>query len=657
MKNTAQKSMFWVMATLAIAIFPQLMSMPPQLIGLILLPFLWRWVAELKGWKPVPMAVRVAATGISVFMLVMTYGSLTGRRAAVSLLALMLVLKLLETYKVRDARVVASLSVFMCSTQFLFAQGIPMMFYAGAVLLGTLVSLALLQRREAWLPVGSAPETGPSVFSDLGYSGKLLAVSMPIALVMFLFFPRWGGPLWGVPETSLDAKSGLSDSMSPGSIQGLFMDDSPAFRADFTGMTPPPNQLYWRGPVFWDFDGREWKGTFYSRNLPPESLPTALPGSVHYQVQMEPTEQQWMFALDYPVSAPRGTKLTLDFQLYSFRPITQLKSYEMVSNPDFVDSPALKITHRVSALHLPEGFNPKTRAMMQEWRRETSSDVELVNRVLAYFNQENFFYTLNPPLLSDDTVDEFLFDTRSGFCEHYASAFTVMMRMAGIPARVVTGYQGGWRSTIGNYLLVRQSDAHAWSEVWLAGEGWTRVDPTAAVAPGRVERGAFDAIETRRYIFDFEWLRDAKNGFDLFQRTWNQWVIAFGLDQQSKLFKPFGKDYLDSRQLILIMVGIITVLGLLMIPVLFRLRLASNLDAAGKQWYRFRKKLEKAGVATSASMTPEELFTVAMGKINESQAELFRITSLYRQIRYAREGPALKDLEQAVHDFRPQRAA
>lgn len=657
MKTTAQKSMFGVMITLTIAIIPQLLSMPPHLAGLVLLPLAWRWVAELRGWKPVPMPVRVGATAISVFMLIMTYGALTGRHAAVSLLALMLALKLLETFKVRDARVVASLSVFMCGTQFLFSQGIPMMFYAGAVLLGTLVSLALLQRREAWLPSGKAPVMRSSVFADLGYSGKLLAVSLPIALVMFLFFPRWGGPLWGVPETSLDAKTGLSDSMSPGSIQGLFMDDSPAFRADFSGPTPAPSHLYWRGPVFWDFDGTEWKGTFYSRNLPPESVPTEQPGSIHYQVQMEPTEQHWMFALDYPVSAPRGAKLTLDFQIYSFRPVTQLKSYEMVSSPDFVDSPGLKNTHRVSALKLPEGFNPQTRELIQAWRQETESDVDLVNRALAYFNEENFFYTLNPPLLSEDTVDEFLFETRSGFCEHYASAFTVMMRMAGIPARVVTGYQGGWRSTIGNYLLVRQSDAHAWSEVWLPNRGWTRVDPTAAVAPGRVERGAFDALETRRYMFDFEWLRDAKNGLDLLQRTWNQWVIAFGLDQQSKLFKPFGKDYLDSTQLVSIMVGIITVISLLLMPILFRLRGASNLDAAGKQWYRFRKKLEKAGVATSPSMTPQELYMVAADRISEARAELSRITGLYRQIRYAPQAPALKELEQAVRDFKPRRAA
>lgn len=657
MNSIKQKSMFLVMTTLAIAIFPQVVSMPPQLIGLVVLPFTWRWVAELKGWKPVPMLFRVAATGGSVFMLIMVYGSLTGRRAAVSLLALMLALKLMETFKVRDARVVASLSLFMCATQFLFSQGIPMMFYTAAVLLGTLVTLAMLQRWEAWSQVGATPETGPSVFSDLGYSGKLLAVALPIALVMFLFFPRWGGPLWGVPETSLDAKSGLSDSMSPGSIQGLFMDDSPAFRADFSTTTPPPSQLYWRGPVFWDFDGREWKGTFYSRNLPPESQPTAMPGSEHYQVQMEPTEQHWMFALDYPVSAPRGAKLTLDFQLYSFRAITQLKSYEMVSNPNFVDSPSLKNTHRVSALQLPNGFNPQTQALIRTWRMETESDVDLVNRALAYFNQEDFFYTLNPPLLSNDTVDEFLFETRRGFCEHYASAFTVMMRMAGIPARIVTGYQGGWRSTIGNYLLVRQSDAHAWSEVWLPGQGWTRVDPTAAVAPGRVERGAFDALESRRYMLDYEWLRDAKNGFDLLQRTWNQWVIAFGLDQQSKLFKPFGKDYLDSTHLVSIMVGIITALSLLMMPVLFRLRLASNLDAAGKQWYRFRKKLEKAGITTSASMTPQELFTAASEKMTESQTELSRITGLYRQIRYAPKAPALKDFVKAVRDFRPRRAA
>ena len=267
--------------------------------------------------------------------------------------------------------------------------------------------------------------------------------------------------------------------MSPGSIQSLFMDDSPAFRVQFKSAMPNHSDMYWRGPVFWDFNGRSWQSDYFKQNLMATDKPDPVDAPFRYEVQIEATEQHWLFALDYPALIPRGTQLTLDFQLLAKHPVTALREYIMASDPGFLDSPELKVTLRNAALELPEGFNPVTAEMMADWSEDNKNDTEIIRRALDYFNQEEFHYTLNPPLLSRHTVDEFLFETRQGFCEHYASAFTVMMRMAGIPARVVTGYQGGWYNSVGSYLLVRQSDAHAWSEVWLKGVGWTRIDPTA----------------------------------------------------------------------------------------------------------------------------------------------------------------------------------
>lgn len=652
MKGNTQTGMFWVIATLIIAIFPQLASMPPHLVPIVVLPIAWRLAAELKNWKPPPMPVRVVITIVTTFVLVATYGGLVGRRAAVSLLTLMLALKLLETFRVRDARIVASLGLFVCATQFLFSQGMAMLAYAVAVIIASLVSMVLLQRREAFLPKGVAPPSGHSFFAELGYSSRLLLIALPIAAVLFLFFPRWGSPLWGVPEASLDAKTGLSDSMSPGSIQNLFMDDSPAFRADFTSALPALNEMYWRGPVFWDFDGSEWRGTYYSRALPAAELPEIDARSWRYTVQMEPTEQRWLFALDYPALKPRGVRVvTMDFQILNRRSVTQLKNYEMVSNPRFVDSPRLLNTHRLNATSLPEGFNPRTRELVDVWRAETPSDTDMVNRVLRHFNEQSFRYTLNPPLLSRHSVDEFLFETRSGFCEHYASAFTVMMRMAGIPARVVTGYQGGWYNEFGKYVLVRQSDAHAWSEVWLPGSGWTRVDPTAAVAPSRIEGGALEALATKRYMLDFQWLRNFKNGFDLLQRGWNKWVIAFNADRQMDMFLPFGLGRMDSRMLVMVMVTVLALLALLMWPLLMRVRVAGRTDAAAKHWTRFRNLLDAAGVETSAAMTPEELRSQATRILQGRSMEIRRITDLYRKIRYAPDGPDVTELESAVKAF------
>jgi len=656
MKAKRQPAMFWVVITLFFAVIPQAADMPPQLILLLALPLAWRLLAELRGWKPVPILLRVAVTILAVLFLITSYGGLFGRHAAVSLLAVMLALKLLETFSVRDARVVASLSLFLCATQFLFSQGILMLVYAACVMVSAMVSMIYLQRKEAFQVIGEAPRGVNSLIGELGYSSRLLLMAAPVALVIFLLFPRWSSPLWGVPETALDAKSGLSDSMSPGSIQALFMDDSPAFRADFGRGVPAHNQLYWRGPVFWSFDGLEWRGTFYSRNIPAEAKPDITPRSVHYTVQMEPSEQNWLFALDYPAVVPRGTRLTMDYQLLSNRSVTRLKSYEMVSTSEFRDSPRLKTTMRAAALTLPNGFNPRTREMMRQWRQETPDDIALVNRVLQWLNQESFFYTLNPPALSRNTVDDFLFESRRGFCEHYASAFTVMMRMANIPARVVTGYQGGWYNGFGNYVLVRQSDAHAWSEVWLPDAGWTRVDPTAAVAPSRVERGSLEALATRRHLLDFEWLRNFKNGFDLLQRRWNDWVIAFGLDQQSRLFRPFGMNRMNSTQLVFALVVAVAIVAALLTPLLLRMRVTSSRDPAIQLWQKFRRKLDRAGVKSAASMTPTEVGAAATDRLQAHLLHIRKITGLYGMIRYAPSAPGVSELKKAVRDFRPGRA-
>jgi transglutaminase-like putative cysteine protease len=644
--------MLWVLLTLGIALIPQIQSMPLHLAIVTLLPLLWRFGAELRGWHPPGTAVRVILTLICVALVIITFGGLLGRRAAVSLLALMLTLKLMETFHTRDARIVASLSLFLAGTQFLFTQGIAMVVYSTATMVAALVALAMLHRREAFQPVGDAPPTGHSVFTELGFTVRLLALALPAALAVFLLFPRWSSPLWGVPEEALDARSGLSNDMTPGSIQSLFMDDSPAFRADFDSALPPASALYWRGPVLWDFDGRTWEGAYYSRSLQAESKPEESMAPWRYRVQLEPHEQRWIFALDYPAMIPRGASLSMDYQLLSRRPITTLVSYEMASDPTFTDSPTLRSSFRRAALKLPDDFNPRTLEMMRAWRDETPDDRQLIRRVLSWFNQEEFRYTLNPELLSRHSVDEFLFRTRSGFCEHYASAFTVMMRMAGIPARIVTGYQGGWFNDIGGYVLVRQSDAHAWSEVWLNGSGWTRVDPTAAVSPERIERGAMDALEGRRYAMDFDWLRSVRNGFDLVQRRWNDWVIAFNADRQSRLFQPLGIERLSSVQLVLLLLVATFVASLLVLPLILRMRVGRKPDPVLRAWHRLRKRLSKAGLSIEPGLAPMEL-AARVGSQTPHAEEITKIASLFTRVRYAGEIALADDFIAAARGFRP----
>jgi transglutaminase-like putative cysteine protease len=656
MKPLRRTSMIWVIAAFAVALLPQLPRMPAAVAALTLFPLAWRVGAELRGWKPLPAMVRHGLTAAALAALFFSYGDLTGRRAAVSLLAVMLALKLIECYRIRDARLVVSFSLFLCATQFLFAQGILMPVYGLACILVALAALARLQRDAAWDELGRPPpRIRAPVAAEIGFALRLLGLALPAGLALFLLFPRLATPLWGIPESTLDSRSGLSDSMSPGSIQSLFMDDSPAFRVTFDGARPEYRQLYWRGPVFWRYDGRTWEQSFYSRNLLAPDLPAADGAALSYNVQMEPNERKWLFALDYPAAVPADTRVTVDFQLLRREPVTQLLQYDVVSRPEFVDSPQLPDELRRQALELPDDYNPRTRELVERWRSETPDDVALIRRVLEHFNREPFRYTLNPPLLGSHPVDDFLFDTRAGFCEFYASSFAVMMRMAGIPARVVTGYQGGWYNDRGDYLLVRQSDAHAWVEVWLPGQGWVREDPTSWVSPQRIERGAFGAVDAPRHLLDFPWLRHLKNDVDIVQQRWNDWVIEYGAERQARLFEPLGIERLSAGRLTLLMLVAVGLAGLVVFPLVLRVRGPAEKDPVRRAWLRFLKRLERAGYPARASLGAMELSDAAAAALPGQASAIRHIGRLYTRCRFAPDPPDPAVLRQAVRAFRPKR--
>jgi transglutaminase-like putative cysteine protease len=647
--------MLWVIATLAVAMLPQLARMPYALVAATVLPLAWRVGSEFRKWKPLPPKIRHGATLLALATLIISYGNLSGRRAAVSLLTVMLALKMMECYRVRDARFVVCFSLFLCTTQFLFTQGVMMPFYSVATVTLALIALTQLQRTEAWARKSEPPAVKASLASELGFSLRLLTLAVPIGLALFLLFPRLPHPLWGIPDTTLDSKSGLSDSLSPGSIQSLFMDDSPAFRAEFLGEPPAPEELYWRGPVFWMFDGRSWKRSFYGKNITAPERPGTGARAWDYTVQLEPNERKWLFALDYPAIIPPDSRLTLDFQLLRKRPVTQLIQYGVISNPDFVDMPELSVALQQHALELPESFNPRTREMIERWRHETPDDRELVRRTLQYFNREPFHYSLDAPLLGEHSVDEFLFDSRTGFCEHYASSFAVMMRMAGIPARIVTGYMGGWYNELGNYVLVRQSDAHAWTEVWMGGSGWTRVDPTGAVSPERVLEGSLGAMPAPRHLLDFSWLRAMRNNVDIVQQRWNDYVIEYGAGRQSRLLAPLGIGHLSPSRLVAVLFVAIALFSVLVFPLVMRIRGPSRKDPVQRAWRRFLRRLASTGLELRPSDGPLEVAAAAAGRLPASAETIHRISHLYASSRYGARPPPLQELRQAIREFRPKK--
>ncbi|MEM9530799.1 MAG: transglutaminaseTgpA domain-containing protein [Pseudomonadota bacterium] len=460
----------------------------------------------------------------------------------------------------------------------------------------------------------------------------------------------------------------MSDHMEPGSIRELFVDDSPAFRVDF--LSGPPvsqEQLYWRGPVLWHFDGSAWCREApcdqFKRKDPEPQRIGRIQGEVddpiRYEVTMEPSQQYWLFALDTPVT-PRGGWIGLerDYTLHRTKPVTRTFTYKMSSDPDYLKNQQVdRWTAGSLALQIPDGRNPRTQEYAQQLLEQFGDDkAGLVAAVLRSFREENYAYSFTPPPLGFHTVDDFLFETREGYCEFYSSAFVFLMRAAGIPARVVTGYLGGEFVGDPQYLLVRQSDAHAWAEVWLEPEGWVRVDPTAAVAPERVDLGALAAAGgQRRGLWDYSWVRDLRSQLDSIHRLWTDWVLKFDQARQRALLSPVGIEEMGIRTAVLLLSGVCFVLLALVMRLLMRSQWLGDLDPAAREYARFCRKLARRGVTRRPSEGPQDFANRASATLAPAGPQINQITADYVALRYGREGDSkdrLRQLRQAVRRLR-----
>ncbi|MGP4953170.1 transglutaminase family protein, partial [Psychrobacter sp. T6-1] len=454
-----------------------------------------------RYFKRLYQGVQMLGFLLGLVGLWLTYNTAFGLDMGVAFLVLCLVSKLWELYKRRDAYVVLNLSLFVLAALFLMDQGLLTTLQ---VILGTLaVLLAFIALND------DGNQRGDGRMRTLGVLGL---GALPLLVVLFLFFPRLP-PLWSVQLSGQQATTGVSDSMSPGDFANLSQSTALAFRVEFKEERPPQEELYWRGLVFSNFDGITWRPNQSrqqwqwesARQMPPwliNAFATAADATklapVTYEIILEPTQQRWLFGLDYPFTQQQNTSVTSDFTLLKDEPVTQQLRYDVLRYAPMRIDPVLSDNDRRINLALPNDGNPKSRALAQQLFAQAGSDpVRYMSAIERWINQTEFRYTLAPPRLNQNRIDGFLFDTKAGFCEHYSSSFTFMLRAAGIPARVVAGYQGGEPSRGGNVWEVRQMDAHAWTEVWLAGQGWVRVDPTAFVAPERVEQG-MDALTQSR---------------------------------------------------------------------------------------------------------------------------------------------------------------
>ncbi len=611
----------------------------------------WRmWTAGRRAWLP-PAWLRALLALLVTGIVLARFHTLNGLVAGTTLLMLMAALKLLEMQRPRDEVVLIGAGLFLLLAACLDRQS----------LLRT--PLYALQTWLCCAALAAVASPGLPARASARLALRALLVAAPLAIAMFVFFPRLPGSFWAIPRGPA-ALTGLSDSMSPGGISRLVANYDPAFRVKFAGAPPPPPR-YWRGPVLHDFDGRTWRRREWAAH--PRQPVEFLGAPVHYHVSLQPTQQRFWFALDLPARSPAGqVALTYDFQLIARDPVTDAISYEAVSYPGTRATGALSASARREDTTLPVNANPRARELALQLRAAAGSDADFVAATLDYLAKGGFVYSLEPQPLGANTVDELIFNTREGFCGHYASAFADLMRAAGVPARIVTGYLGGEWNPVGQYLLVRQADAHAWTEVWLEGRGWTRVDPTAVVAPQRLQRGMFDLMPQafgagERFIHAAPWLQRLLQRWDAANSWWNDNVVKFEYSTQMDLLARLGIRAPDARYLgwafMAALLGWLAIVGWHM----GRTARAPAGDALARAYLRLCRKLARAGATRLPHQGPVDFAQGIARGHPELAAQVQGLLERYAQLRYGPAGAAqaseVADFSRAVARLSLRRAA
>ncbi|HAD10206.1 MAG TPA: DUF3488 domain-containing protein [Porticoccaceae bacterium] len=648
--QTPRTALWWMLVSVCVVLALHHGHLPPWLLVLALVSVGWQVQIYRGAWR-LPRTLIKALLGLSCMGgVILSYGRLTGLEPMVVLLISGFLLKLLEIHHRRDALVVVYLAYFIVAIQCLFDQG---MLTALNVIAGmcvvTAALVALFQYHE--------PSRGkPGVYWRPLRSSLLITLqAIPLMVVLFVVMPRIGA-LWAVPKPADSGTIGMSDSMSPGDFTDLGADTKVAFRVEFEGEIPPQPALYWRGLVFSQFDGRTWSQTgpwgyrdgatmqWYGEPAEPWDEQISRRGEpLDYRVTMEASNSPWLFALSTPLPQSRGAALTRDFRLFYKHPIGSEMQYRVRSWLDYqLEAGGLTRWRQKMELALPDGFNPRTRQVAEQWFREAPDTDAFIKRVLQLYN-DSFVYTLKPPALGKHTVDEFLWQSQRGFCEHFASSFVFFMRAAGVPARVVVGYQGGERHPSENYLLVHQYDAHAWAEVWLPDRGWVRVDPTAAVAPERIEMSFADlfaenedflsesllALERYRHI---DWVNRLRLRLDSLEYTWAKWVLGYENVQGDFLLRLLGRIDPLRIGLFLLLAGLIALTPVAVM--MLRGREKSHRDELDKLFISFCRRMASAGLSRRSGEGARDFARRVALERPDLAGEVVAFASAYEQQRY-----------------------
>lgn len=615
----------------------------------------WRAAAAARHWSMPPGWLRLLLALLAFVGVYITYGRINGQQGGLALFVVLLGVKLTELSTFRDHVVVALLAYFVLISQFLFSQELIMVLWliAGVWLItATLLSI-------------SHPQSPLPYRVSLKRSASLLLQAAPLMLLFFFLFPRIPGPLWGLPADGGAARSGLSDSMAPGDIGHLVTTDEIAFRVTFKGEAPPHFMMYWRGPVFEQFDGRTWGIAKLSHQYPDPNHPdiSVVPQGerLDYEVTLEPHRRHWLFALDVPVHGPWDARIQREGVMLSKDKINERLLYKASSVLNYQLEPQLEKRSRLRNLYLPEFGNPRTRELANSWRRQGLADNQIVEKALTRYREQEYIYSLQPPTLGANPVDEFLFNTRRGFCEHFSGSFAYLMRAAGIPARIVTGYQGGEFNRLGGYYIFRQSDAHAWVEIWMQDQGWVRIDPTAAVSPERIELGLQAALPLGEEMA-VALARRASEGllnnirlrWDWVNASWYRWVLGYGPELQATFLRRFGLRDWGSMILVLTVLasGFLGLLGLVLI---WQLHRPAVDEPVQKLWLKFCQKMQRRGLARKPHEGPRDYAERLCKELPDEASAIKQLTQLYIRLRYGRAAGnenSLVTFKQVVSGFR-----
>jgi transglutaminase-like putative cysteine protease len=664
-QQVPRNALVWMIICLFTLMAPHAGRVPWWVLAVYVLSAVWRILVYRGRWSFPGRPVKVLLTLSSFAGIYLSYGSVIGLEPTVALLLTAFALKLIELNSRKDAYVLLFLGYFICITEFLFTQDLLIVLYSMLNVLLVTTALVALHR------------PGEHQFNrkTIRLAGVMLLQAMPLMVVLFFMFPRIG-PLWTVPTKSHTAKTGMSDFMKPGDISRLSQSADVAFRVQFDGEIPAQSELYWRGLVFSKLEEGAWSSLRYydvpaAERRPQEVLTSGDP--LNYSIIIEPTQQNWLYSLRYAQAQRLGVMEAADFRLFLLVPLEDKYMYSVSSWPEAMLEPELSDWRRKAELRLPAKDNPQTRQLAKELRSGVASDGDFVNAVLNRFSTEPYVYTLQPEALpGEHPMDQFLFRTRRGFCEHYAYAFVVMMRAAGVPARVVAGYQGGEINPVNKTVIVHQFDAHAWAEVWLAGRGWVRVDPTAAVSPDRIEWGLEQALAEEGSFLEnsplsplryrsIAWVNLLRLRYDALTYRWQTWVVGFNSDQQFTLLQNVFGD-ISALKFAAVLLGS---WALVLIPVtisLLRRRDTHQLSPMDKQYLMFCKRLAGVGIERKPGETPGQLSYRARQTMPALSSPIDQITSLYTELAYReqegsgeRETELLRQFTAAVRGFRPGR--